>query len=310
MGYRYFICDVFTKHRFGGNPLAVLPEAQGLSDLQMQQIAREFNFSETTFVLPPESGHTRRVRIFTPVSELPFAGHPNIGTAFVLATTGALGDPAGIDSMTFEEIAGLVPISIRTDEKGRCFCELTAPLPISLGRTVAPGRVAAAVSLSRDDIVVANHLPQVASVGIPFLFVELRDREALARVHCRAEAFEAFEADGLPPDVYLYVDGDESVSDTGIQDDSNFHARVFAPLQGVPEDAATGSANCTLAGLMAHLDGQQDAAYSWKVSQGVEMGRPSILEIRAEKRAGEVTATWVGGASVMVSEGTIEVGPS
>src|SRR5215468_595773 len=137
MRYRYFLCDVFTDRRFGGNQLAVLPEAQGLSDRQMQQIAREFNFSESAFVFPPEHGHTRRVRIFTPATEVPFAGHPNVGTAFVLAASGALGPLDSSISVTFEEKAGLVPITIRRRDN-RILCELSAPQRLSLGPTVTP----------------------------------------------------------------------------------------------------------------------------------------------------------------------------
>ena len=134
MRYRYFTCDVFTETRFGGNQLAVLPEAAGLDDEQMQQIAREFNYSETTFVLPPEAGHDRRVRIFTPMSEVPFAGHPNVGTAFVLAGMGAFGALDASREVVFEEQAGLVPVAVHRREAGRIWCELTAPQPLTLGR--------------------------------------------------------------------------------------------------------------------------------------------------------------------------------
>ena len=173
MRYRYYLCDVFTDTRFGGNQLAVLPQAAGLSGERMQQIAREFNFSETTFVFPPEeAGHTNKVRIFTPGAELPFAGHPNIGTAFVLATTGRLGAIDTALSVTFEERAGLVPITIRKRPDQSVWCELTAPERLSLGKTVDVETVAAVLSLTADDIVTRTHLPQVASVGLPFLFVE------------------------------------------------------------------------------------------------------------------------------------------
>ena len=135
MDYRYFICDVFTKQRFSGNPLAVISEAQGLSDFQMQQIAREFNFSETTFVFPAQLGQTRQVRIFTPVREIPFAGHPNIGTAFALAQDGAFGNLDNSLEVVFEEAAGLVPVSINKDHQGLISCELNAPEPLWLGKT-------------------------------------------------------------------------------------------------------------------------------------------------------------------------------
>ena len=137
MRYRYYICDVFTDTRFGGNQLAVLPEAQGLSDRQMQQIAREFNFSESTFVLPAEAGHTRKVRIFTPTTEVPFAGHPNIGTAFVLAAAGEFGPIEPSITVTFEEKAGLVPITIQRREGGCSGVSCRRPQRLSLGKTVS-----------------------------------------------------------------------------------------------------------------------------------------------------------------------------
>src|SRR5437868_14866092 len=145
MGYRYFICDVFTAMRFGGNQLAVLPHARGLSARQMQLIAREFNFSESTFVLPAEAGHTRWVRIFTPTKEIPCAGHPNIGTAFALATTGELGPIESSITVSFEEQAGVVPVSIRRRQGEPIWCELSAPQPLSLGKAVSVQSVAAEI---------------------------------------------------------------------------------------------------------------------------------------------------------------------
>ena len=299
MRYRFFTCDVFTDTRFGGNQLAVLPEAEGLSDLQMQQIAREFNFSETTFVLPPETGHARRVRIFTPPREVPFAGHPNIGTAFVLATMGAFGPLDGPASVTFEEPAGLVPIAVHKRGGRRIWCELTAPQGLTLGRTVSVQAVAAAVSLSADDILTTAHAPQMASVGLPFLIAELRDRGALERARPDISALEGLVADGIElPDLHLYVK---------TSDGFDIRARMFAPMDGVPEDPATGSANCALVGLLSHLDEAESGAFSWRIAQGVEMGRPSVLEARTEKRDGEVVSVWIGGESVMVAEGLIEV---
>jgi trans-2,3-dihydro-3-hydroxyanthranilate isomerase len=298
MGYRYFICDVFTSIRFGGNQLAVLPDAMGLSDTQMQQIAREFNFSETTFVLPPDQAQTRRVRIFTPKAELPFAGHPNVGTAFVLASTGSFGPIKGPITVTFEEKAGLVPITI-TRRNGTLWCELAAPQRLSLGKTVSPESLAQAVSLTANDVVTTTHPPQVASVGLPFLMAELKDRTALARARVNATGFDALAAQGVIPDVHLY---------TKSADEFDIRARMFAPFDGVPEDPATGSANCALAGLLRHHGDAADGVGSWRIAQGVEMGRPSALEACAEKRGGVVVETRVGGASVLVSEGVIETG--
>src|SRR5262245_36001866 len=179
MKYRYYTCDVFTETRFGGNPLAVLPRAEGLSDVQMQQIAREFNYSETTFVFPPQAGHTRNVRIFTPAREVPFAGHPNVGTAFVLASTGEFGEIRSSMSVTFEEKSGLVPITIREAQGKIISCELKAPQAISFGKTIPAQLIASALSLAEDDLVTTTHQPQVVSVGLPFVFAELSNLETL-----------------------------------------------------------------------------------------------------------------------------------
>ncbi len=299
MRYRYFICDVFTDTRFGGNQLAVLPDARGLSDQRMQQIAREFNFSESTFVFPPEAGHTRKVRIFTPSIELPFAGHPNVGTAFVLASAGEFGPIDQETTVTFEEKAGLVPITVRKREGGGFWCELSAPQRISLGKTTSAAALARAVSLSPDDVATGTHPPQMASVGLPFLMAELRDRAALERARVNMDGLDAIVAEALSPDIHLYVRS---------KDEFDLRVRMFAPLDGVPEDPATGSANCALAGLLGFYDEKPDASFRWRIAQGVEMGRPSVLEARAEKRAGTVEGIWIGGASVLVSEGFIEAG--
>jgi trans-2,3-dihydro-3-hydroxyanthranilate isomerase len=296
--YRYYTCDVFTDARFGGNPLAVLPHADGLSDRQMQQIAREFNFSETAFVFPPEAGHTRKVRIFTPAREVPFAGHPNVGTAFVLATTGELGEIRSSFTATFEEEAGLVAVTIHEERGKIAGCELAAPQRLSLGNTVPAPLVASAVSLAPRDIVTATHEPQVTSVGLPFVIAELRARSALARARFDVSVADALAAHAPRPSVYVY---------TRVADGFDVRARMFAPLSGVSEDPATGSAGCALAGLLAHNDARPSGSFRWRIAQGVEMGRPSTLVARAEKRDAVLQGTWVGGASVLVSEGIIHV---
>lgn len=158
-----------------------MTDARGLTDKQMQQIAREFNFSESTFVFPPEGENTRKVRIFTPAREVPFAGHPNIGTAFVLASIGELGDVGESGEIIFEEKAGLVPIALKRTSDHRFWCELKAPESISFGPTVPQETVAEALSLSPDDLITDTHPPIVASVGLPFLMVELKDRAGLER---------------------------------------------------------------------------------------------------------------------------------
>jgi trans-2,3-dihydro-3-hydroxyanthranilate isomerase len=265
----------------------------------MQQIAREFNYSETAFVFPPEAGHTRKVRLFTPAREVPFAGHPNVGTAFVLASIGDLGDMRSLSGVTFEEQAGLVSISIYVSNGKIGSCELRAPQPISFGQTVPAQLIASAVSLDQEDILTTTHEPQVTSVGLPFVLAEVRDRSALE--HCRVNVTGFTDIlgilkEGMRASVYLYI------RTTG---DVDIRARMFAPLSGVLEDPATGSASCAVVGLLAHHNGKPNGEFTYRLAQGVEMGRPSALVGRAEKKDGAVKATWVGGSCVMVSEGFI-----
>ncbi len=291
---------MFTEQRFGGNQLAVLPDAQKLSDWQMQQVAREFNFSETAFVLPAETGHTRKVQIFTPTTEIPFAGHPNIGTAFVLAETGALGKEIP-DTVLFEEKAGLVSIEIQANLDSPTSFELKAPQVLTLQEAPAIRSVAKALSLRENEIVVTTHAPTVASVGLPFLFVEVLDLSVLSQVRIDMAGFDRLLVEGAVPYVHVYT---PKTGSTDIQ------ARVFAPLDGVAEDPATGSANCALAALLSHYRSERDGEFSWCVFQGIELGRPSALRIRARKENGCVVASWVGGTCVMISEGWIDVGCS
>jgi trans-2,3-dihydro-3-hydroxyanthranilate isomerase len=279
----------------------VIPDARGLTTAQMQAITREFNYSESTFVLPPEAGGTRKVRIFTPAQEIPFAGHPNVGTAFVLATIGELGEIGSSLAVTFEEKAGLVPITIRAENGTVLSCELKAPQPVSFGKVVPKRLVAAAVSLSEDDVVTTTHEPQIVSVGLPFIMAELRDRAALERPRIDTNGFIAlrdFLGEPVRASLYLYA---------RTADEVDVRVRMFAPLVGVPEDPATGSAGCALSGLLTHHARSESGEFVYRIAQGVEMGRPSLLVGRAEKVRGAVTSTWIGGASALVSEGFIEV---
>ncbi len=298
MKYPFYTCDVFTDTRFGGNQLAVFPKAEGLTDGQMQQIAREFNLAETSFVFPAETGHTRKVRIFTPACEVPFAGHPNVGTAAMLATHGELGDVGLNHAVTFEEKAGLVPIAITRRPAGRFHCELKAPEPLSLGSAVPVAAVAAAASLAEADIVTATHQPQAGSVGLGFLLAEVRDRAALARARPSVAALERLAGEFGQPYLHLY---------TRAADGFDLRARQFSSSDPLLEDAATGSANAALAGLLAHYDRAVSAEFRWRIAQGVEMGRPSVLEARAEKRDGRVENVWIGGEVVGVTEGFFEI---
>ena len=285
--------DVFTDRKFGGNPLAVVLDAQGLSTEQMQAIAAEFNLAETTFVLPPKDPvHTAQVRIFTPKSELPFAGHPNVGTAFMLAH---LGKAAG-DRLVFEEKAGLVPLDITRRDGKVVAARLAAPQPLSLGDTVAPEIVASAVGLSAADIV---RPPVIASTGVTFLFAELASRAALKAAACNTDAFVKHLPMERAVGIHLHVPAKEE----GVE----IQTRMFAPLYGVPEDPATGGANVSLIGLLAHLDPRPDLTLSKTIGQGFDMGRPSLLEASAEKRDGKVVATYIGGRCMPMMSGTLDL---
>ena len=296
--YEYYICDVFTQQKFSGNQLADITDAEGLSDHDMQNIAREFNFSESTFVFPSEKENTRKVRIFTPRSEVPFAGHPNIGTAFILAETGIFGDFAQSIDVVFEEKAGNVPIKINKDHCGYIWCELSAPAPLSLGKVATVDLASEVLSIEAGDINVTTHYPQVASVGLPFLFVELQSLEALSQAQIDLTKLQRLLQEGFPSYIHIYC---RDVKDFDIR------CRMFAPLDGVPEDPATGSANAALIALLSHCDQRSDLEDKWKISQGSEIGRPSVLHGRAQKIGGTVTEVNLGGYSVMVCKGTISI---
>jgi trans-2,3-dihydro-3-hydroxyanthranilate isomerase len=300
MQRRYITVDVFTDRAFGGNPLAVVLDAGGLSTAQMQAIATEFNYSETTFVLPPQDpAHDAQVRIFTVRHEIPFAGHPNVGTAFVLASQAAT-PPA---RLLFEEKAGLVPVEIMT-EKGRVVAaELTAPQKLKRLTQLGAEQAAACLSLSASDVKTDRHPPQIASVGLPFLMVELATREALRRAKPDAAAF----ANTLPIDgndaIYFYTrDVPESEKPLDLQ------ARMLHPgASGLCEDPATGSATAAAAALLADLDAARDGEFGLRIGQGVDMGRPSLLLTRVRKQNGAVMSAHVGGGCVQMMEGTFRL---
>ncbi len=285
--------DVFTDRQFGGNPLAVVPDARGLTSAQMQAIAAEFNLSETTFVLPPQdAANTAQVRIFTPRAELPFAGHPNIGTAFVLAgaATGTA-RPAMGDTMIFEEKAGLVRIELLRDRSAVTGARLAAPQALSIGENIASEIVASACSIAPTDIDTRVHQPCIASCGVPLIFAAVTSRAALAAARPRTEIFAQHVPTGLATGIHLYVEAATPVAD--------IEARMFAPLY------ATGSANVALIALLATLRAEPDLRLDRRISQGVDMGRPSLMVASAEKRAGKVVAAHIGGRCVPVMSGVI-----
>lgn len=292
--------DVFTDRRFGGNPLAVIADARGLTGEQMQAIATEFNLAETTFVLPPQDrAHTAQVRIFTPRAEVPFAGHPNVGTAFVLARRGNChGRPVG-DALVFEEKVGLVRLELRREGAALAGARLAAPQPLVRGEDIASDVIAKACSINVDDIETANHAPCIASCGLPLVFAELKSRSALARAQPRTDVFSEHLKPERATGIHLFVRHE--------RDGVDIQARMFAPLYGVPEDPATGSANVTLCGLIASLRAEPDLALDLRIAQGVDMGRPSLLLASAAKQGGKITGLWIGGTCVPVMRGKIEL---
>jgi trans-2,3-dihydro-3-hydroxyanthranilate isomerase len=296
MQRRYVTVDVFTDRAFGGNPLAVVLDAGGLSTAQMQAIATEFNYAETTFVLPPQDGaNDAYVRIFTPKQEMPFAGHPNVGTAFVLAGRAAK-PPA---RLKFEEGAGLVLVDILREAGRVVGAELTAPQALSKLSQFSAGQAASCISLTAADIRTDRHPPQVVSVGMPFLVAELTSRDALLRASPDAAAFtRTLPCDGAFA-VYFYT-SDVPAAEQPL----DLQARMFFPgSSGLIEDPATGSATVAAAAMLADLAGERDGELKLRIGQGVDMGRPSLLLTRVVKANGAIVSAHVGGGCVEMMEG-------
>jgi trans-2,3-dihydro-3-hydroxyanthranilate isomerase len=303
MGRTAFVTvDVFTQDRFSGNPLAVFTDARGLSDDIMQKIAAEFGYSEITFVLPPaDPAHHACVRIFTPVAEVPFAGHPNVGTAYVLGQMSEVfGKPVG-DRLVFEEKAGLVEVLLQKEEGRVTGAAIRAPRALEVGSSVPIDLAAASVSLQAAQIRTASHAPLIASVGLAFVMVELVDLAALAAAQTDISLFrQARDAYPTPEHdfpVFLYV-RDPS-------DPWRLRARMFAPLDNVAEDPATGSASGALSALLASLDPRTDGVFDITIEQGVEMGRRSVINVTVEKLAGKPVSVTISGASTPVMDGWV-----
>ena len=300
--FSFVTADVFTDRIFGGNPLAVFPDATEIPEEALQPLANEFNLAETVFVYPPrDPAHTRRLRIFTPHVEMPFAGHPTVGTAFVLAHTGAIPLGSALTRIVFEEGVGPVPVSIRAEGGVPVFAQLTAAKAPEVGPP-APGRSALAELLSLDvaDLVGGTWAAQAVSVGLPFLFVPLRDRDAVRRARVRVDLWDSTLRNYWAPDIMVFSRDPE-------REGSHIRARVFVPHVGIAEDPATGSAVSALGGYLAAREPAGEEMLRYVVEQGFEMGRPSILELEVDRSGHDVRAIRVGGQAVMVSEGTIRV---
>lgn len=303
MELEFHTLDVFTDRRFAGNPLAVVHGADGLDTAAMQTITREFNLSETVFVLKPENpAHSAKIRIFTPASELPFAGHPTVGTAVLLAELRAGLLSGDADSLVvLEENIGVVRVGVRLKQGQPAFAEFDAPkLPEDVGQLPATELLAAAVGLDSREIGFSNHRPTQFSAGVPFTFLPVSSLAAVARAEMQpqrwADAFGSAKAGKMS----IYTQ--ETINQT-----SAFHARVFAPAAGVAEDAATGSAAAAFAGAVHRFDGLRDGNHKRIIEQGFEMGRPSHISLGMEVNGGKLTSVRIGGSAVRVSEGRIRV---
>lgn len=285
--------DVFTDHIFGGNPLAVVLDARGLDETTMQSIAREFNYSETTFVLPPASpAQLARVRIFTPGGELPFAGHPTVGTAFALATLGYVAPD--VCDIVFAEGIGPVPVRIeRTQEGGVGRCTLTAAQsPEYLAALDDKGALEAMLGLDAGDVGAAA---EVWSCGVAFLVVPLASVGALERARLDLDRWRRLLGGFVTEKVYPIARAGDGV----------WRVRMFAPGLGVAEDPATGSAAAALAGWLARHASSNDGTHRWRILQGQEIGRPSIIELDYAQRGGDASIVRVGGSAVMVARGSL-----
>ena len=294
MRAKFHTLDVFTDRVFGGNPLAVFPDAEGIAPETMQRIARELNLSETVFVTGAE-GASFHVRIFNPLFELPFAGHPTVGTAMLLAMTGRA--PAGerVTRLVLHEQVGPVPVEVRMEDGRPTFAMFAAPrVPEPGPPPPAPAVLAELLSIDEADL--GGSLETAGySAGVPFLFVSVRGAEVLARVRVDVGAWERHLRDAWAPHVYVVADAEEE----GVA----LRARMFAPAMGITEDPATGGAATALAGLLAARDAESDGTWCWTVLQGVEMGRPSRIMVEADVRDRRVAQVRVGGGAVLVSEG-------
>jgi len=288
--------DVFTNRRFAGNPLAVVLETEGLEAAAMQAIAREFNLSETVFVLPAaRRAHRSRLRIFTPAFEIPFAGHPTIGTAVLIG----LLDGGARRKMTLEEDIGdvrCVAEPIGTDGGWAKF-ELPK-LPREIGPAADRDRLAAALGIAARDIGFDRFVPASWSAGADYTFVPVQGLDAIRRCRIDPAHWDAIDRDG-PGGAFVFC------RET-VEQGNAFHARMFAPSFGIIEDPATGSAAAAFAGVLASCERLADGAHDFAIEQGYEMGRPSLIELSVSIKHGELVSAAIAGAAVVVAEGMIE----
>ena len=302
MELRYHLLDVFTDVPLGGNPLAVFADAPVLEPALMQRIARELNLSESVFVQPArDATAARRIRIFTPGVELPFAGHPTVGTASLLVELGIVAADRAESGFLLEEQVGLVPVTVRRAVSGLSFAELTAAMvPESRGPVPSRGELAALLNVSEADVMDGDDAPQAVSAGVSFLIVPVRDRGVLARVSLDLPRWRELLATAWAPHVYVFCRNPDGA-------DAHIRARMFAPAMGIAEDPATGGAAAAFAGYLAWRVADRDVTLRWTVEQGIEMQRPSRLELTAVKSGGQIREVRVGGTSVRLGEGVLRL---
>ena len=299
MKYTFHIVDVFSSTPFGGNQLAVLPDAVGISTEGMQKIAHEFNFGETTFVLPKnDPANTCRVRIFTPRVELDFAGHPSVGTACALVMKQALGSGNNPIRLTLEENVGPVTVDV-AQQNGGFHGKLTLSRKIEApAGAPSPAELAAVLSVEPAQV---NQV-FFAGAGVPFCFAQLSSNEAVDRATMNRAAWTATLSRAWAPQLYFFA-GD-------LREGGKLYARMFAPAMGIEEDPATGAACAALVGALASKHDFGGAAYRLSIQQGVSMGRRSEIEAEARKSGSVVTSVSVAGATTYIASGEIEVPPS
>jgi trans-2,3-dihydro-3-hydroxyanthranilate isomerase len=292
----FVIADVFTRTPFGGNQLAVFPDAAGLTAAQMQALAREFNFAESTFVLPARDPRcVAEVRIFTPRSEMPFAGHPTVGTAAVLAAAGRLPMEDGRAAVWLQEQVGPVAVEVRMEGQ-TVFARLTLETGVEVP-AIVPDRADVAAALSLPEAAIRD--TWFAGIGVRFCVAHLADAQAVADAALDRAAWSRALAGCWAPNLYLFA-GATAPGGRCV-------ARMFAPALGIEEDPATGSAGAALAGVLAERWPEPDGRFEWHIEQGAQIGRPSLIEVAAEKRMGTVVNVQAGGHVVIVAEGVMRM---
>lgn len=292
--------DVFSDRTFGGNPLGVFPDTAHLPPGLMQRIAREMNLSESVFLGPPESGGDARVRIFTPGKEVPFAGHPTVGTAIYLASLLDDGPSDGTRALVLEENVGHVPVDVRFQGGEPVFARFTtAVLPEHRPSPLSDVDLAMMVGLSVSDLHPALR-PEMVSCGLPFYVIPIGSLTAIRSAVLDTALWRRLVSHLWADHVYLIC---PEVEGEGV----DMHVRMFAPAAGVPEDPATGSAAAALGGYLSMVDGCEAGTLHWTVEQGIEIARPSILQVEADRSGGSTSAVRVGGSAVFVSRGVMSV---